>query len=446
MLSNRYKNLLNQSALYGLSIFLMKGIALIMLPVYTSYLSPADYGRLEVLVVFSNITSIVLGFGLVEALYRFVGLADDVEEKKRHAGECLSIAAIISIISYTIFHFYSIDLLKLLPGGIAENELYLLGIALSVGGLINVPLAWLRITERAGLFFAISMLKVALQVALTFYGLVNGWGITSVLAAGAISAVVVALILCAIQLHDIQPKKVLRQRVRISFLTTNLKSILTYAGPIFVGGAASFALSGMDRWLLAEHFGATEIAAYAIAIKFALVPTLLIQPFTLWWFPKRFSMLKEDNGKILNAHFSVIGAIISVLICGGLGLFGPLLIQWLTPVEYHAAIAILPWLLLCTLLKMLSELLNLGCFVEKNTQVQMNINLAACGFGGLLLIILVPLYMTNGALIALIAANAIRMGLFYYFSQKKVYLPYKFGYLYSAISAAFIATWFGQVA
>jgi O-antigen/teichoic acid export membrane protein len=446
MLNNRYKNLLNQSALYGLSIFLMKGISLVMLPIYTHYLTPADYGRLEVLVVFSNIVSIVLAFGLVEALYRFVGLADDEEQKKYHAGECLSIAAIIAIISYTIFHFYAIDLLPLLPGIITENELYLLGVALSVGGLINIPLAWLRITERAGLFFAISMLKVLLQVSITFYGLINGLGITSVLAAGAISSVVVAIILCAIQLHDIQPKDVQTKGTYLRVSSENVKSILTYAGPIFVGGAATFALSGMDRWLLAEHFGATEIAAYAIAIKFALVPTLLIQPFTLWWLPKRFSMLKEDNGKALNAHFAIIGATISVLICGGLGLLGPLLIEWLTPVEYHAAIALLPWLLLCTLLKMLSDLLNLGCFVEKSTQVQMNINLIACGFGGLLLIVLVPLLMIKGALVSLIAANALRMLLFYYFSQKKVYLPYKFGYLFSAISAAFIATWFGQVA
>lgn len=446
MLNSRYKNLLNQSALYGLSIFLMKGISLVMLPIYTHYLTPADYGRLEVLVVFSNIVSIVLAFGLVEALYRFVGLADDTEQKKRHATECLSVAAIIAIISYTIFHFYSIDLLTLLPGIITENELYLLGVALSVGGLINIPLAWLRITERAGLFFTISMLKVLLQVAFTFYGLINGWGITSILAAGAVSSVVVALILCAIQLHDIQPKEPQTKGTYIRFSSENIKSILTYAGPIFVGGAATFALSGMDRWLLAEHFGATEIAAYAIAIKFALVPTLLIQPFTLWWFPKRFSMLKEDNGKKLNAHYAIIGAIISVLICGGLGLLGPLLIQWLTPVEYHAAMTILPWLLLCTLFKMLSDLLNLGCFVEKSTQVQMNINLVACGFGGLLLIVLVPLLMVKGALISLISANGLRMALFYYFSQKKVYLPYKFGYLFSAISAAFIATWFGQVA
>ena len=75
----------------------------------------------------------------------------------------------------------------------------------------------------------------------------------------------------------------------------------------------------------------------------------------------------------------------------------------------------------------------------------MNINIVACGFGGLLLIILVPLISVAGALTALIAANTIRMGLFYYFSQKKVYLPYKLGYLYSAISAAVVATWFGQI-
>jgi len=445
MLNSRYKNLLNQSALYGLSIFLMKGIALIMLPIYTNYLSPSDYGRLEVLVVFSNVASIVLGFGLVEALYRFVGLADDIEQKQRHTAECLLIAGIIAVFSYAIFHFYSNDLLPLLPGIITEHELYLLGVALSVGGLINVPLAWLRITDRAGLFFSISMLKVTLQVALTFYGLINGWGITSILAAGAVSAVVVALILCIIVIKEVQTKE---NKISLSLpnIMNNVKSIIHYSGPIFIGGLATFTLSGMDRWLLAEHFGATEIAAYAIAIKFALVPTLLIQPFTLWWLPKRFTVLKEQDGKAINAHVAVIGATLSVLICGVLGLLGPLLIQWLTPVEYHAAISILPWLLLCTLLKMLADLLNLGCFVEKDTQVQMNINLAACGFGGLLLIILVPLFMTNGALFSLIAANAIRMVLFYYFSQKKVYLPYKFGYLYSAISAAFIATWFGQVA
>lgn len=435
MLTSRYKNVVNQSAFYGLSIFLMKGISLIMLPVYTHYLTPADYGRLEVLVVFSNIASIALGFGLVEALYRFVGLAEGHKNKQRHAAECLLVAGVIAILSYLFFHIYSKDLVQILPGSLTANELYLLGVALSVGGLINIPLAWLRITERAQLFFSISMLKVFLQVILTFYWLKSGWGITSVLAAGAVSAVIIAIVLCIIQLKE----------TPLKFSIKHTKTILFYAGPIFIGGIATFTLSGMDRWLLAEYFGAAEIAAYAIAIKFALVPTLLIQPFTLWWLPKRFSVLKELNGKTVNAHFAVLGAIISVVICGLLGLAGPLLIQQLTPVEYHAAISILPWLLLCTLLKMLADLLNLGCFVEKNSQIQMKINLVSCGFGGLLLLILVPSFMIAGALSALILANTMRMALFYYYSQKKVYLPYKFGYLFPAVSAAFVATYVGQI-
>ncbi|HCH69754.1 MAG TPA: hypothetical protein DE042_04505 [Colwellia sp.] len=435
MLNRRSKSILKQSALYGLSIFLMKGISLVMLPVYTSYLMPSEYGRLEILVVFANIVSIFLAFGLGAALYRFVGLADSIEDKQQRAAECLLVAGIISLFSYTIFHFFSRDILPYLPGNITENELYLLGISLAVGGLIEIPLAWLRITERAVLFFVISMFQVLIQVSLTFYWLTNGWGISSILASGAVSSVIVAIILCVIQLKE----------TKIKFSIKQIKSILTYAGPIFISGTAAFTLSGMDRWLLAEQFGTTEIASYAIAIKFALIPTLLTQPFTLWWHPKRFSVLKQHDGKNINAHFAVVGAIISVIMCGGLGLLGPLLIQHLTPIAYHSAIGILPWLLLCTLLKMLSELFNLGCFVEKSSRLQMNLNLVSCGFGAVLLVILVPLFMIEGALTALISANALRMWLFYYYSQKKVYLPYKFGYLYSAISAAVIATWFGQM-
>jgi len=435
MFTKKYKGLLNQSALYGLSIFLMKGISLLMLPIYTRYLEPADYGRLEVLVVFSNVASILLGFGLVEALYRFVGLANSFDQKKQQASECLLVAGVISIISYGFFHFYSDILLPLLPKGINEEEIYLLGVALSVGGLINIPMAWLRITERAALFFVISTLKVLLQVSLTFYGLVNGWGVISILFAGAISSVFVAAILCFIQIKE----------TYITFSIRNIKSIIFYAGPILIGGLASFSLSGMDRWLLAEFFGAIEIAAYAIAIKFALVPTLLIQPFTLWWLPKRFSVLKERSGKVKNAHFATIGAILSALICGAIGLIGPVLIRLLTPVGYHSAINILPWLLLCNLLKMLTDLLNLGCFIDKNSKTQMNINLLSCGFGAILLITHIPTYGIEGALFSLIVANIVRMLLFYHYSQKRIYLPYKLSYLASAFSVAMIATWLGQI-
>jgi O-antigen/teichoic acid export membrane protein len=435
MLSQKYKNLINQSALYGLGIFFMKGISLVMLPVYTRYLSPEDYGRLEVLVVFSNVFSIILGFGLVEALCRFVGLAKDKADKKRHAGECLLLAIIIALFSYPFIHFYSAQIAGFLPDQISGTEVYLLGLALIVAGMINVPLAWLRITDNALLFFKVTIAKVILQVSLTVYWLSSGMGVASILAAGAVSSVLVALFLCYIQLKE----------TGLNFSSQSLICILKYACPIFIGGLATFSLSGMDRWLLAEHFGAEKIAAYAIAIKFALVPTLLIQPFTLWWFPKRYSVLNETNGREVNAHFAILGSISSILICGGLGLVGPFLIQTLTPIEYHSATQILPWLLLCSLIKMVSELLNLGCFIDKDSQIQMKINCFSCGVGALLLVSLVPHLMVIGALISLLIANSLRLILFYHFSQKRLYLPYKFTYLYTAFGATIVALYLGQL-
>ncbi len=435
MLNNKYKSLLSQSAFYGLGIFLMKGISLVMLPVYTHYLSPEDYGRLEVLVVLANVCSIIFGFGLVEALCRFVGLASDDDEKKKYAGECLFLAIVVAIICFAIFWFFSIDIALWLPGGVSETEVFLLGIALAVGGLINVPLAWLRINDRAITFFQITMLKVVLQVLLTLYWFSKGLAVFSVLAAGAVSSVIVALILCVLQFRQ----------TGLNFSFCNFVDISKYAYPILIGGLATFVLSGMDRWLLAEYFGAKEIAAYAIAIKFALVPSLLIQPFTLWWLPKRFSVLKEPDGLGVNAHFSMLGAEASVLICGVVGLVGPYLIQVLTPVEYHQAIQILPWLLLCALIKMIAELLNLGCFVDKNSQIQMKINCFSCGVGAALMLVLIPILSITGALLSLLMANTVRLVLFYYFSQKRLYLPYKFGYLFTAFGASVVAMWLGQL-
>jgi len=135
---------------------------------------------------------------------------------------------------------------------------------------------------------------------------------------------------------------------------------------------------------------------------------------------------------------------VSVLICGVIGLIGPYLITVLTPTEFHGAITILPWLLLCTLIKMISELLNLGCFVNKDSQTQMHINFFSCGVGAILLLLLVPSFMIFGAITSLLLANSLRLVLFYYFSQKELYLPYKFGYLFTACGATVIAMWIGQ--
>ena len=65
------RRLATTGAAYTASSILSKLIAVLLLPLYTRYLSPSDYGAAEVMIVAVIATSIVIRFGVIEALLRF---------------------------------------------------------------------------------------------------------------------------------------------------------------------------------------------------------------------------------------------------------------------------------------------------------------------------------------------------------------------------------------
>ena len=72
-----------QSLTYGFGLAAGKAVSLLLVPVFTHFLSPADYGRLDVLQTLADLLSIVIAFGLSDTLYRFAGAAGDAIERKQ---------------------------------------------------------------------------------------------------------------------------------------------------------------------------------------------------------------------------------------------------------------------------------------------------------------------------------------------------------------------------
>src|SRR5215210_2944780 len=71
------RRLATTGAAYTASSIISKLIAVLLLPLYTRYLSPSDYGAAEVMIVAVIATSIVIRFGVIEALLRFYYIADE---------------------------------------------------------------------------------------------------------------------------------------------------------------------------------------------------------------------------------------------------------------------------------------------------------------------------------------------------------------------------------
>ncbi|MGH2985838.1 MAG: hypothetical protein ACRDLO_04010, partial [Solirubrobacterales bacterium] len=62
------RRLATTGAAYTASSVLSKLVAVVLLPVYTAYLSPADYGAAEVMLASLVAASILIRLGLIEAL------------------------------------------------------------------------------------------------------------------------------------------------------------------------------------------------------------------------------------------------------------------------------------------------------------------------------------------------------------------------------------------
>lgn len=403
------------SLIYASALAFSKALALIMVPVATNFLTPEDYGRLDVLQTLADLLSIVIGMGMAETLFRFAGSADDEEERRKASANIFGLAICLGLFSLTLGQFLAGSISQWLPGNIAELEARLILASLSMVGTILVPLAWLRMQGNAWSYFAGTAGRVALQVAIAVPLLFMGFGVTGVLSATLISAFILCAWLVRSQWKD----------TGISFEFGRFKTYSVYGGPLIFVGISGFVLGSFDRWILADTVGTAEMAQYALAAKFGLITAVLIQPFDLWWHPRRFSCIKEQNGKERCAQTATIGVAIAILSALIITATGPTLVRLMTPEAYHQSIVYIPWLAALAALHNANSNLGFGAMSADTTVKPAIIDAIAAGIALTGYLLLIPIFHAWGAIIATTLALSIRMLATYRVSQKALNLPYR---------------------
>ena len=96
----------------------------------------------------------------------------------------------------------------------------------------------------------------------------------------------------------------------------------------------------------------------------------------------------------------------------------------MTPEIYHEAVKFLPGLLLAVAFRSVADLLNIGCFTQTDSRLQMCLNMAVSALGFTALVVLIPMFGIIGAIAACLLAAVLKMCVFYGFSQRLIWLPY----------------------
>lgn len=403
--------------LYGGSIALMKGISLLMLPFIAHRLTEAEFGELEVVSSIAMIGSVLVGMGLEDALYRFAGAEQEAKKRRRLAGDIYTLTLLIGIAMVPVAWVGAAVVASWVPGDISTDAVRLILLMLALEGGIAVPLGWLRMRDRAGAFFLVTTGRAVLQAILTVVFLNMDRGVIGVLEAGVYTALLQAIILAYLQIRD----------TGLGLSASIAKRAIIYSFPIVLSGLLAFTLNGLDRWILAQHATLEQVAHFGVAAKFAIAVVLLLQPYGMWWMPKRFEILFGDDGANRVVLYTGTGVALTLIITVAVSLGTPVLIEWLMPAGYAIAGGYAAILILSAACKELSELLNLGCFAGNTTRAQVVINAISGAAGFVLMIWLTPLYAVWGVASALLAAQFLRLVLFYVIGQRLFHIPYPLG-------------------
>ncbi|WP_156901174.1 lipopolysaccharide biosynthesis protein [Nisaea denitrificans] len=395
------------AAFYAVALVFGKGVSFLMLPLVTGHLSPAEYGVVELLASVADVAGIVFGLGLADVLFRF-------GREEGMASTLLGFSLTIGLLLGIAGQLAAPTMAGMTPVPVALLDLRILFASLALTAAIQVPLAYLRYRDRPALFAAVSIGKAAVQAGLVAIFLIADGGVTAVLAGGLIADGIVTVILVSLQFRE----------AGIGIKRKHARLALGYGVPLVASGMAGFCLGSFDRWVLAAHVSVEDLAFYGLAAKFGLIAALAMQPFEMWWFPRRFSLLETEEGRRHSADIVGIGFVYSVMVVGGVAALGPYVITWMTPVAYHEAAVLVPWLALIALLHATSNLVNVGCYAGKTTVLPMCLN----GFSAVVAVtgymILIPAFGVMGTIMATLVAQSVRLTLFFAFSQRRVRIPH----------------------
>ena len=97
MLKSFFKN----SVIYTLGHVLSSGIAIFLLPIYTRYLSPAEYGVIDLFIVIAAIVNLTIALEISQGIARYYQEAKNEKEKRKYT----SSAFWFTILVYSLFFF-----------------------------------------------------------------------------------------------------------------------------------------------------------------------------------------------------------------------------------------------------------------------------------------------------------------------------------------------------
>jgi len=418
--SGYLRRLATTGAAYTAASIFSKLIAVALLPLYTRYLTLSDYGAAEVMFAAVVSASIVVRFGLIEALLRFYYKGgedpDEVVASSFAALFWLSTAAALIALPFAG---------PISDALLTEKEAALVSgpelVRIAIGGLwvltmVEYLLTLFRLEERARAYFVTTIVNVLAAIGLTVALVVGrGEGARGLLLGSYVSGAAVALALIAINWRR------LSLRVDVPLL----RRMTRFGLPTMPAELSLYALNFVDRIVIVRSLGVAEAGLYSLAVKFAQAVNVLVRGFQLAWPPLAYSIRDDDEAR--RAYAAIVTWFVSgcAFVVTGMWLFSRWIARLLAAPEFFDSYEAIG--LISTGVTLYALYMVLVVILGRTGRTEFNFpaTIAALVANVALNVALVPPLGIVGAGLALVASYMVVVGLMYVFTQRLFPVPYE---------------------
>jgi O-antigen/teichoic acid export membrane protein len=356
------KKLIRHSVIYSFSNIAAKAIGVVLLPLYTKYISLSDFGILGILEVTLLITVEFLNLGQGQSLL----MLNNSDEYKSKRKSMLFSIVVFSLIICAIFILLSESLLPSISKYFSNsrqfyNYLRLCIYIISFRLLNNLFLNKLRADERPVFYTLASLVKLLFTLGFAVYFVAFAKrGIIGILYSYLISEALTFILLLPSMISQMNH----------SFDKKIVSVSLNFGIPLIFGSLAMMLLNVSDRYIIKYYIDYATVGLYDLGYRIAGVLNMfLIMPFTLTLIPFAYKQYGQEGDK--RYYTKIMTYMTFILVWAGLGLslFGKEIIKvFAFNPKYWDSYVVVPVVVFSYIFFGMRIVASLGMFLTKNTK------------------------------------------------------------------------------
>jgi O-antigen/teichoic acid export membrane protein len=426
-LGTELKRLGKHSAIYGLGGLVSRILAVLLLPLYTRYLSTSDYGKVETLIALTTVVGIVLRMGIHSAFFRFYFDSPALEHRRLVLRTSFWFTMGMATLGLVAGLLLSPAIAGLLFGSTDDSELVMAAFVGLWAGMNYEQLTSLfRVEERSVAFVSASLANILLTIGATLLLVVAlDKGPIGVIVGNFTGTLLVYAVLVGYR----------REQLGLQLDRSLLRQMNRFGIPLVPTALFLWVTNFSDRLFLVKLADTSEVGLYSVGVRIASAMVLLLTAFRLAWPAFAYSIEDDREAKRTYAYVLTYLVLVTTWVAAGLALLSPWIVDWIAAPAFAESSRVVGPLAFAAVAFGAYIVVAIGVGRARRTQFNWVVTGAAAAVNIVLNLVLIPPYGMMGAAVATIAAFATMFVGMAWWAQRIYPVPYQWRRVGTAATA-----------